>query len=105
MRKQLKGLKKTLRFMERRKLNPYGEGLKQSTGVLKSRSNTDPKPRPSQEGGAFCERRKALLLYVYDQSMVMLGVVEEMASLIWRRKYSACGSFSLLAPATRPIWR
>lgn len=42
-----------------------------------------------------------MLLYVYDQSMVMLGVVEEMASLIWRRKYSACGSFSLLAPATQ----
>lgn len=37
-------------------------------------------------------------LYVYSPNMVMLGVIEEITSLIWRRRYWECGEFKMLVP-------
>lgn len=39
-------------------------------------------------------------LYVYDRDMNLLGVVDTITSLIWTRKYQACGDFKLLVPFT-----
>lgn len=37
-------------------------------------------------------------LYVYDSGMNMLGILEEITSLIWTRRYWECGDFKLLVP-------
>ena len=37
-------------------------------------------------------------LYVYDSEMNMLGILEEITSLVWTRRYWDCGDFKLLVP-------
>lgn len=37
-------------------------------------------------------------LYIYDAEMNMLGIVEQITSLIWTRRYWDCGEFKLLVP-------
>ena len=37
-------------------------------------------------------------LYIYDADMNMLGIVEQITSLIWTRRYWDCGEFKLLVP-------
>ncbi len=37
-------------------------------------------------------------LYVYDSEMNMLGIIEQITSLVWTRKYWDCGEFKLLVP-------
>lgn len=37
-------------------------------------------------------------LYVYNSSMVMLGIIERITSLIWTRRYWEAGEFKLLLP-------
>lgn len=37
-------------------------------------------------------------IYVYSTDMTLLGVVDEINSLMWTRRYWRCGEFSLLAP-------
>lgn len=39
-------------------------------------------------------------LYVYSSDMVLQGIVEKIASLIWTRRYWTCGEFKLLVPFT-----
>ncbi len=39
-------------------------------------------------------------LYIYDQSLTLLGVIDELTSLVWTRRYWDCGEFSLLVPMT-----
>ena len=39
-------------------------------------------------------------LYVYSSDMVLQGIVEKIASLIWTRRYWSCGEFKLLVPFT-----
>ncbi len=39
-------------------------------------------------------------LYIYDQSLTLLGVIDELTSLVWTRRYWDCGDFSLLMPMT-----
>lgn len=39
-------------------------------------------------------------LYVYDTEMTPLGVIEQIASLVWTRRYWSVGDFSLLVPLT-----
>ncbi len=39
-------------------------------------------------------------LKVFDKELVPLGIVDEMASLLWTTKYFDVGTFSLLAPVT-----
>ena len=39
-------------------------------------------------------------LYVYTSDMVLQGIVEKIASLIWTRRYWTCGEFKLLVPFT-----
>ena len=39
-------------------------------------------------------------LYVYSSEMVLQGIVEKIASLIWTRRYWSCGEFKLLVPFT-----
>ena len=39
-------------------------------------------------------------LYVYDREMTLQGIVEKISSLIWTRRYWACGEFKLLVPFT-----
>ena len=40
-------------------------------------------------------------LYVYDASMTLLGIIDEITSLVWTRRYWSCGEFSLLVPMTK----
>lgn len=37
---------------------------------------------------------------IYDADMNRLGVIDEIISLIWTRKYWACGNFAMLLPVT-----
>lgn len=39
-------------------------------------------------------------LYIYDQRLTALGVIDEITSLIWTRRYWSCGEFKLLVPFT-----
>lgn len=39
-------------------------------------------------------------LYVYSSDMVLQGIVEKIASMIWTRRYWSCGEFKLLVPFT-----
>ena len=39
-------------------------------------------------------------LRVYDTAFVMHGIIEKITSLIWTRRYWACGEFKLLVPFT-----
>ena len=39
-------------------------------------------------------------LYIYTSDMVLQGIVEKIASLIWTRRYWTCGEFKLLVPFT-----
>lgn len=39
-------------------------------------------------------------LYVYSRAMVLLGVIDEITSLIWTRRYWSAGDFKLLVPFT-----
>lgn len=39
-------------------------------------------------------------LYVFDTDFTLLGVIDEITSLIWTRRYWKCGEFSLLVPQT-----
>ena len=39
-------------------------------------------------------------LYIYDTSLELLGVIDEISALVWTRRYWECGEFSLLAPMT-----
>ena len=39
-------------------------------------------------------------LFLYDQSLNMVGIVDEITSLIWTRRYWDCGEFRLLVPMT-----
>lgn len=39
-------------------------------------------------------------IYVYDREMTLQGVIDEISSLIWTRRYWACGEFKLLVPFT-----
>ena len=39
-----------------------------------------------------------MLVYIYNSQMSMLGVVEEITSLIWTRRYWDVGDFKLLVP-------
>lgn len=41
-----------------------------------------------------------MLLEVFDKEMNQVGVVELFDTLIWTRRYSTCGEFSLLVPCT-----
>jgi len=41
-----------------------------------------------------------MLIYVYDEAVAPIGVVEKITSLIWKRKYGSCGDFKLLVPFT-----
>ncbi len=41
-------------------------------------------------------------LYIYDNALSLLGVIDEIASLLWTRRYWGCGEFKLLAPFTEP---
>ena len=39
-------------------------------------------------------------LYIYSRAMVLLGVIDEITSLIWTRRYWSAGDFKLLVPFT-----
>lgn len=39
-------------------------------------------------------------LFVYDEKISLLGVIEEFSSLMWIRRFSSAGAFELYAPAT-----
>ena len=39
-------------------------------------------------------------LYIYDRDMILQGVIDEISSLIWTRRYWAAGEFKLLVPFT-----
>lgn len=39
-------------------------------------------------------------LYIYDRNMILQGVIDEISSLIWTRRYWAAGEFKLLVPFT-----
>ena len=39
-------------------------------------------------------------LYIYDPAMTLLGIIDEIGSLVWTRRYWSCGEFSLLVPMT-----
>lgn len=39
-------------------------------------------------------------LYVYDRDMILHGVIDEISSLIWTRRYWEAGEFKLLVPFT-----
>lgn len=39
-------------------------------------------------------------LYIYDTGLVLHGVIDEITTLIWTRRYWACGEFKLLVPFT-----
>ena len=39
-------------------------------------------------------------LFVYDDGLNLLGVIDDAVSLIWTRRYWQCGDFKLLAPFT-----
>lgn len=39
-------------------------------------------------------------LYIYDRDMTLHGVIDEISSLIWTRRYWAAGEFKLLVPFT-----
>ncbi len=39
-------------------------------------------------------------LYIYDSDMTLLGIIDEISSLVWTRRYWSCGEFSLLVPMT-----
>jgi hypothetical protein len=39
-------------------------------------------------------------LYIYDSDLVLYGVIDEITSFIWTRRYWACGEFKLLVPFT-----
>ncbi len=39
-------------------------------------------------------------LYVYDRSMVLKGIVDQITSLIWTRRYWSAGEFKMLVPFT-----
>jgi hypothetical protein len=41
-----------------------------------------------------------VLLYVYDKTITLLGVVEQIASLIWTQRKYTCGTFDMLLPVT-----
>ena len=41
-----------------------------------------------------------VLLYVFDHEMLMRGIIENVKSLIWTRRYWSCGDFKLLVPFT-----
>lgn len=39
-------------------------------------------------------------LYIYDENLTLCGVIDEITSLIWTRRYWSCGEFKLLVPFT-----
>lgn len=39
-------------------------------------------------------------LYIYDTALTLQGVIDKINSLVWIRRYSACGEFKLLVPFT-----
>ena len=39
-------------------------------------------------------------LYIYDPAMTLLGIIDEIGSVVWTRRYWSCGDFSLLVPMT-----
>lgn len=39
-------------------------------------------------------------LYIYDASLELLGIIDEISALVWTRRYWECGEFSLLLPMT-----
>ena len=39
-------------------------------------------------------------LYIYDRDLELKGVIDEIDSLIWTRRYNECGDFKLLVPFT-----
>lgn len=39
-------------------------------------------------------------IYIYDTALTLLGVIDEMTSLIWTRRYWSAGEFKLLVPFT-----
>ena len=39
-------------------------------------------------------------LYIYDTSLELLGIIDEISAMIWTRRYWECGEFSLLVPMT-----
>lgn len=39
-------------------------------------------------------------LYIYDTSLELLGIIDEISALVWSRRYWECGEFSLLVPMT-----
>jgi hypothetical protein len=39
-------------------------------------------------------------LFIYDASLELLGVIDEISALVWMRRYWECGEFSLLVPMT-----
>lgn len=39
-----------------------------------------------------------MVLYVYDAAMTLKGVIDQITSLIWTRRYWSCGEFALLVP-------
>lgn len=39
-------------------------------------------------------------LFIYDTSLELLGVIDEISALVWTRRYWECGEFSLLVPMT-----
>lgn len=41
-----------------------------------------------------------MVLYVYDADMTLHGVIDQITSLIWTRRYWSCGEFALLVPCT-----
>ena len=39
-------------------------------------------------------------LYIYNTSLDLLGIIDEISALVWTRRYWECGEFSLLMPMT-----
>ena len=39
-------------------------------------------------------------LYIYNTSLELLGIIDEISTLVWTRRYWECGEFSLLIPMT-----
>jgi hypothetical protein len=39
-------------------------------------------------------------LFIYDTSLELLGIIDEISALAWTRRYWECGEFSLLVPMT-----
>ena len=39
-------------------------------------------------------------IYIYDRDMILHGVIDEINSLIWTRRYWSAGEFKLLVPFT-----